>query len=145
VTPDNGEQFAIELSNATLTNIKGYQAEDADLTLTIDRADLEKTMMGAKPLAAQIADGTAKVRSDTGVLEKLASTMVDFDIRFEILPGTKSAAEVEDLSPYEVGPIDIHGEQRSSLSRGRRRMQYLRSISLALAFWLSGCTSQSRF
>jgi hypothetical protein len=38
------------------------------------------------------------------VLEKLASTMVDFDIRFEILPGTKSAAEVE------VGPIDIHGE-----------------------------------
>jgi alkyl sulfatase BDS1-like metallo-beta-lactamase superfamily hydrolase len=110
VTPDNGEQFAIELSNATLTNIKGYQAEDADLTLTIDRADLEKTMMGAKPLAAQIADGTAKVRGDTGVLEKLASTMVDFDIRFEILPGTKSAAEVEDLDPYEVGPIDIHGE-----------------------------------
>jgi alkyl sulfatase BDS1-like metallo-beta-lactamase superfamily hydrolase len=110
VTPDNGEQFAIELSNATLTNIKGYQAEDADLTLTINRADLEKTMMGAKPLAAQIADGTAKVRGDTGVLEKLASTMVDFDIRFEILPGTKSAAEVEDLNPYEVGPIDIHGE-----------------------------------
>ncbi|HSN82231.1 MAG TPA: alkyl sulfatase dimerization domain-containing protein [Polyangiales bacterium] len=110
VTPDNGEQFAIELSNATLTNIKGYQAEDADLTLTIDRADLEKTMMGAKPLAAQIADGTAKIRGDASILEKLGSTMVDFDIRFEILPGTKSAAEIEDLNPYEVGPIDIHGE-----------------------------------
>ncbi|MFZ1864549.1 MAG: alkyl sulfatase dimerization domain-containing protein [Polyangiales bacterium] len=110
LTPDNGEQFAIELSNATLTNIKGYQAEDPDLTLTINRADLEQTMMGAKPLAAQIADGTAKVRGDASVLEKLGSTMVDFEIGFEILPGTKSAAEVEDFNPYEVGPIDIHGE-----------------------------------
>jgi len=110
VTPDNGEQFAIELSNATLTNIKGYQAEDADLTLTINRVDLEQTMMGAKPLATQIADGTAKVSGDASVLKKLGSTMVDFEIGFEILPGTKSAAEVEDLNPYEVGPIDIHGE-----------------------------------
>jgi alkyl sulfatase BDS1-like metallo-beta-lactamase superfamily hydrolase len=110
VTPDNGEQFAIELSNATLTNIKGYQAEDPDLTLSINRSDLEQTMMGAKPLAAQIADGTAKVRGDASILEKLGSTMVDFEIGFEILPGTKSAAEVEDLNPYEVGPIDLHGE-----------------------------------
>ena len=37
VTPDNGEKYLIELSNATLTNIEGYQAENADLTLTIDR------------------------------------------------------------------------------------------------------------
>jgi alkyl sulfatase BDS1-like metallo-beta-lactamase superfamily hydrolase len=29
VTPDNGEQYLIELSNATLTNIKGEQAEEA--------------------------------------------------------------------------------------------------------------------
>ncbi len=26
ITPDNGEEFIVELSNATLTNIKGYQA-----------------------------------------------------------------------------------------------------------------------
>jgi alkyl sulfatase BDS1-like metallo-beta-lactamase superfamily hydrolase len=40
-TPDNGEQFIVELENATLTNIKGFQAENADLTLTADRADLD--------------------------------------------------------------------------------------------------------
>ena len=28
VTPDNGEKFVLELFNATLTNIEGYQAED---------------------------------------------------------------------------------------------------------------------
>jgi alkyl sulfatase BDS1-like metallo-beta-lactamase superfamily hydrolase len=110
VTPDNGEQFAIELSNATLTNIKGYQAEDADLTITIDRADLEKTMMGAKPLAAQIADGTAKVRGDASILEKLASTLVDFEVGFEIMPGTAGPVTEEDLDPYEVGPVNVHGE-----------------------------------
>ena len=33
VTPDNGEKFVVELSNGTLTNIAGFQADDADLTL----------------------------------------------------------------------------------------------------------------
>ena len=110
VTPDNGEKFVIELSNATLTNIEGFQAEDADLTVTIDRADLEATMMGKKTLMAQIEVGTAKIRGDKGVLEKLASTLVVFEMGFEIMPGTKSPAPKEDLNPYEVGPMDLHGE-----------------------------------
>jgi alkyl sulfatase BDS1-like metallo-beta-lactamase superfamily hydrolase len=90
VTPDNGEKFIIEMDNATLTNISGFQAEKPDLTLTINRSDLEQTMMGAKSLEAQIADGTATVEGDVGVLKQLAATMVDFDPRFEIMPGTKA-------------------------------------------------------
>ena len=31
ITPDNGERFVIEMSNATLTTIAGYSAPDADL------------------------------------------------------------------------------------------------------------------
>jgi alkyl sulfatase BDS1-like metallo-beta-lactamase superfamily hydrolase len=109
-TPDNGEQFVIELVNATLTNIEGYQVDDADLTLTINRADLEQTMMGAKSLADQIADGTAKVSGDTGVLEQLASTLAHFEMGFEIMPGTKGPAPDDDLNPYEVGPMDLATE-----------------------------------
>ena len=41
VTPDNGEKFIVELENTTLTNIKGFQAAKPDLTLTINRSDLE--------------------------------------------------------------------------------------------------------
>ena len=93
VTPDNGESFIITMENATLTNIGGFQAPDADLTLTINRADLEQTMMGAKTLEAQIADGTATAQGDVGVLAQLAATMVDFDPRFEIMPGTKGRAQ----------------------------------------------------
>lgn len=50
VLPDIGEMFLVEMENATLTNIQGYQAKDADLTLTINRSDLELTMMGTKTL-----------------------------------------------------------------------------------------------
>jgi alkyl sulfatase BDS1-like metallo-beta-lactamase superfamily hydrolase len=105
ITPDNGEKFIVELENATLTNIKGYQAEKPNLTLTINRSDLEQTMMGAKALEAQIADGTAKVQGDASILNQLASTMVDFDPRFEIMPGTKSrGAKVAHANDYEAVP-----------------------------------------
>ena len=105
VTPDNGEKFIVELENATLTNIKGFQAEKADLTLTINRSDLEQTMMGAKTLEAQIKDGTAKVKGDASILNKLASTMVDFDPRFEIMPGTKAReTTVKKADSYKAVP-----------------------------------------
>lgn len=105
VTPDNGEKFIVELENATLTNIEGFQAEKPDLTLTINRSDLEQTMMGAKTLEAQIADGTAKVQGDVGILKKLAATMVDFDPRFEIMPGTKArTGAVTHADAYEAVP-----------------------------------------
>lgn len=104
LTPDNGEKFLIEMANATLTNIEGYLADRPDLTLTINRSDLEQTMMGAKKLEAQIADGTCKAEGDLSILKKLASTMVDFDPRFEILPGTHPdrRAELTRNDPYEA-------------------------------------------
>ena len=105
ITPDNGEKFVVELENATLTNIKGFQAKRPNLTLTINRSDLEQTMMGTKTLEAQIADGTAKLEGDANILQQLASTMVDFDPRFEIMPGTKAKlVKVAHADPYEAVP-----------------------------------------
>jgi alkyl sulfatase BDS1-like metallo-beta-lactamase superfamily hydrolase len=104
ITPDNGEKFVVELENATLTNLPGFLAAKPDLTLTINRKDLEQTMIGAKTLEAQIKDGTAKVEGDVSVLAKLASTMVDFDPRFEILPGTRGREEVTHADAYEAVP-----------------------------------------
>ena len=104
IIPDNGEKFVVELENATLTNIKGFLANKPDLTLTINRSDLEHTMTGAKTLEAQIADGTAKVEGDASVLRQIASTMVDFDPRFEIMPGTKAGTVVASEDPYQADP-----------------------------------------
>jgi len=65
---------------------------------------LEQTMMGAKTLEAQIAEGTAKVNGDAGILKQLASTMVDFDPRFEIMPGTKAQGPVAHADAYQAVP-----------------------------------------
>ena len=110
ITPDNGEKFLVELSNSTLTNIEGFLADDPDLTITINRTDLEAVMAGTKSLAAQIEDGTAKVKGDVSILKQLAATMVVFDPRFEIMPGTRGPDTKEDLNDYEVGEIELRGE-----------------------------------
>ena len=109
-TPDNGEKYLVELSNATLTNIEGYQAADADLSITINRSDLEQVMMGVKTLMAQIEDGTAKTEGDLGVLKQLASAMVHFELLFEILPGTKGPSPDVDINDFEVGAYDLGHE-----------------------------------
>ena len=89
VTPDRDEQHILEMSNATLTNIEGYQAEEPDLTITIDRVQLEPVVMGLVSLDAQVEAGKAQVSGDSAVFNQLLSTMTSFDPLFEIMPGTK--------------------------------------------------------
>ena len=59
---------------------------------------------------AQIEDGTAKVEGNQEVLNQLASTLVEFELGFEILPGTKGPTADADLNPFEVGPVHLGGE-----------------------------------
>jgi alkyl sulfatase BDS1-like metallo-beta-lactamase superfamily hydrolase len=88
ITPDNGERLVIEMSNGTLTNIADFTAPDADATLTINRADLLPVMMRQTTLANQLRQGKAQLEGDALPLARLASTLVDFDPLFEIMPGT---------------------------------------------------------
>jgi alkyl sulfatase BDS1-like metallo-beta-lactamase superfamily hydrolase len=101
VTPDTGETFLVELSNATLNNLAGYRSDDADLTLTIDRAELETVMAGEAAFEDLLADGRATAEGDLGVLGQLADLMVEFDPRFEIMPGTKTRTELAQAEPFE--------------------------------------------
>lgn len=95
ITPDNGEKFLVELRNAALTNVEGFLSPTPDVTLTINRSDLEQTMAGEKELEAQLADGTAQIEGDPTILGVLAQAMVDFDPFFEVLPGTRDPHHVE--------------------------------------------------
>jgi alkyl sulfatase BDS1-like metallo-beta-lactamase superfamily hydrolase len=108
VTPDNGEKFAIELSNATFTNIEGFLHESPDLSITINRSDLENIMMGMKSFAASIEDGTAKAEGNIDILAQIAQTLVTFEIGFEILPGTGGPTGEVDLNPYEIAEKSVH-------------------------------------
>lgn len=90
ITPDNGEKFIVELSNATLTNIKGFTDNNADLTVTINRSDLEKVMMGVISFDEQIKSGKAVLQGNRKPFDRLKTMLVQFDMGFEILPGTKA-------------------------------------------------------
>jgi alkyl sulfatase BDS1-like metallo-beta-lactamase superfamily hydrolase len=112
ITPDNGETFAIELSNATFTNVEGFLHDDPDLSIAIDRSDLETIMAGRKSFMASIEDGTAEAEGNVDILSEIASTLVTFQIGFEVLPGTARPATTSDLNPYAVQDeaIYIRGE-----------------------------------
>jgi hypothetical protein len=73
ITPDNDERFTIELSNATLTNIEGHLADDADLTITVNRTDLETVMAGQAKFDSLIEEGKAKLEGDRQPYETLKS------------------------------------------------------------------------
>jgi len=88
-TPDNGEQFVVELSNSTLTNIKGQQASKPDLTITLDRADLEGVMARKTSFDQLVAAGKATFEGDRKPFELLMAAITPFTPTFELLPGTQ--------------------------------------------------------
>ena len=104
-TPDNGEKFVVELSNGTLTNLQGFQADNADLTITINRSDLEEAMIGSAPLPQQVAAGTAVLDGDGTVLSTLAALLVHFELGFQIMPGTVSQNQSSTEDPFSQEPL----------------------------------------
>ncbi len=89
VTPDTGETFVIEMSSGTLTNIKGYLAENPDVSIRMNRSDLETVIMGQASLGQQLAAGIGQVEGNAAVLQQLNAVLLSFDPGFEIMPGTR--------------------------------------------------------
>ena len=102
VTPDNGERYAIEMSNGTLTNARGFQAKSPDLTVTVNRADLNLVMMGQASFDDLLKDGKAKFEGDRTGFDQLRSILVPFTPDFEVLPGTAPKQAAAAPKPFEV-------------------------------------------
>jgi len=102
ITPDNGEKFIVEMSNGALTNIEGFLAENPDLAITIDRSDLEAVLMGQTSFDDQIKNGMARLDGSDKVYEQLKSTLVDFQLGFEMMPGTGGVRDSDQTNPFEA-------------------------------------------
>ena len=89
ITPDTGESYVIEMSSATLTNIRGYLAENADATIRMNRSDLDAVITGRATLGQQLTAGNGLLEGDARVLQQLNSVLINFDPGFEIMPGTR--------------------------------------------------------
>jgi alkyl sulfatase BDS1-like metallo-beta-lactamase superfamily hydrolase len=112
MTPDNDEKFIVELSNAVLTNIEGQQAEKPDLTITVNRSDLEKVMAGTTTFDDLLKEDKAKFDGDRKPFDVLRSAMVRFTPDFEMMPGTapKGAKKAPDQEPLQAHkPADTSG------------------------------------
>ena len=99
ILPDINEKYIVEMSNATLTNIQGFQSPNPDLTLTVNRNDLSLIMMGVKSFDDLIASGIVQAKGDTKIISQLASVLDQFEIGFEILPGTISKQTDQPKNP----------------------------------------------
>ena len=91
LTPDNGERYAIELNNSALTSVRDFQIPNPDLTVTVNRSDIEKMLLGAASFEQLASAGKVRLEGDSRPLEQLKGMFVQFDIGFEILPGTMPA------------------------------------------------------
>ena len=91
VTPDNGEKFIVELDNATLTNIKGFQAEKPDLTPHDKplRPGADDDARNDARSADRGWDGQGTRRRRV-LLQQLAATMVDLTRALRSCPGRSS-------------------------------------------------------
>lgn len=90
VHPDLNEKYVVELSNATLTSLKGFQSKSPNLTLTVKRSDMNLILFGKSSFEDLLKTGAAKADGDVSVLKQLMGMLDDFDVRFQIMPGTKS-------------------------------------------------------
>ena len=86
--PDSGEELVVELSNATLTTQMGFQSDDATVTIVVDRADFEQVMLGQRSFEELIESGASDVDGDLSGLQRMLASLVEFDLLFELLPGT---------------------------------------------------------
>ncbi|MGO4831183.1 alkyl sulfatase C-terminal domain-containing protein [Rhizobiaceae sp. 2RAB30] len=65
------------------TSIKGFTKPDAELTITIDRSDLDQVMVGARRLDELDAEGKARFEGDRRPFNKLRSILTVFTPDFE--------------------------------------------------------------
>jgi alkyl sulfatase BDS1-like metallo-beta-lactamase superfamily hydrolase len=87
-TPDTGETFVIEMGNGTLSSLANYLSERADVSITMNRSDLETVIMGQNSLRSLLEKGIGTISGDGTLLASLEGVLVEFDPLFEMIPGT---------------------------------------------------------
>ena len=83
--PDINEKFVVELVNGTLHHIKGYQSENADATITMDRTVLNNIILQKLTLYKAIEDKKVTIEGNQQALTQLLGLMDSFNFWFNIV------------------------------------------------------------
>ncbi|MBY6107256.1 MBL fold metallo-hydrolase [Ferrimonas balearica] len=81
IHPELNEVYYGEVSNANMANIQIDKPVEADLTLTISKADLTRVLLGDGTLAER-----ANIKGDAELLGQLKAVLDTFESDFEIVP-----------------------------------------------------------
>ncbi|MBY5991027.1 alkyl/aryl-sulfatase [Ferrimonas balearica] len=106
VLPDVDERYLVALNNAHLSHIEGYQDPEADLTLTLDRADLSRLLQDPTTLAGLAWDGAIEYQGDLTVLARLALYLDRFDPWFEIIAPNDHSEVSQGRAATGTSPIN---------------------------------------
>jgi alkyl sulfatase BDS1-like metallo-beta-lactamase superfamily hydrolase len=84
VFPDKDEKFLLELKNAHLNNIEGIQSKNADVTVTMKRADLNLMLMKVKSFPELVKSGAIKFDGDINAFVSILQMLEEFPFGFNI-------------------------------------------------------------
>jgi alkyl sulfatase BDS1-like metallo-beta-lactamase superfamily hydrolase len=89
--PDTGQRHALTLQNSALTHLAGRHAADADCTVRLDRATLNRIVLRELPLPEALAHGLVAVAGDGAKLGELLGLLDDFSIGFAVVEPPRNA------------------------------------------------------
>ena len=85
VFPDVDETYAVMLGNGALSHRPGARLDRADATVTVERATLDRIVVGATTLGAALAAGEVTIDGDAGTLQTLMGLLDTFEFWFDIV------------------------------------------------------------
>ncbi|WP_323845978.1 alkyl/aryl-sulfatase [Microbulbifer magnicolonia] len=85
VLPDRSESFLLELENSHLNNIAGVQSKDADVTVTINRSDLDLLFTRQKPFPELVKSGALKMDGNQQTFVQLMTMLEEFPFWFNVV------------------------------------------------------------
>lgn len=85
VMPDIGEEVLLTVSNGVMNYTLGETAEDADATVTLDRAVLDAINLGQTTLTAAMEEGSITIEGDAAKAEEFVGLLDTFEFWFNIV------------------------------------------------------------
>ncbi len=85
VMPDRGQKYVLYVENGVLNYTIGKQAEDADATVTMDRAVLDSINLGQTTIADAMLEGTVDVEGNPLKLVEFLGLIDRFDPWFNVV------------------------------------------------------------
>ena len=93
--PDTGERCAVTLENCALTCLTDRHVQEADCTVSLERATLNRLVLRELALPEALAQGAVRIDGDGHKLAQLLDLLEEFSLSFEIIEPLRAKQEVK--------------------------------------------------